>query len=164
MVAAPGCPRNVPATSINARLEPRAMSDANYPPLNETHSDDLPRTLRRERENRERIAREQQVATSGGSWDRHDGAAPAASYAPAVYGQGDATAYEAPYGTGVGTGAVTVNRFKVPFFSLMGFFIKCVFAAVPALLILMAMLYGIGVALQMYFPQLIKMKILISFP
>ena len=60
--------------------------------------------------------------------------------------------------------AGTVTRFKVPFFSLMGFFIKAVFAAVPAILILVSMLYGLGIALQTYFPQLIKMKILISFP
>ena len=58
----------------------------------------------------------------------------------------------------------TFTRIKVPFFSLMGFFIKAVFAAIPALLILIAMLYGLGLALQAYFPQLIKMKILISFP
>ena len=60
--------------------------------------------------------------------------------------------------------AGTVTRFKVPFVALMGFFIKAVFAAVPAILILVLMLYGLGIALQTYFPQLIKMKILISFP
>ena len=46
----------------------------------------------------------------------------------------------------------------------MAFFIKAVFAAIPAMLILIAMLWGLGIALQTYFPELIKMKILISFP
>jgi len=143
------------------------MSDQ-YPPLTDT-SDDLPRTLRRERESRERAAREMQAraqaagAPGGLAWDR-GGQSPAPQ--PSVYGAPEPTgAYEHPHGdTSREIEAATVTRIKVPFFSLMGFFIKAVFAAIPALLILIAMLYGLGVALQAYFPQLIKMKILISFP
>ena len=142
------------------------MSDGQYPPITE-NPDDLPRTLRRERENRERAAREQTMReqmSDRTSWDR--GGKPLATQ-PSVYGTPEPSnnpydnAYQA---TSSDPAQVTVTRFKVPFFSLMGFCIKVVLAAIPALLILLAMLYGLGVALQTYFPQLIKMKILISFP
>jgi hypothetical protein len=63
-----------------------------------------------------------------------------------------------------GPAKAVVTRIKVPFFSLMGFFIKAVFAAIPALLILIGLFYGVGIALQTWFPELIKMKIVISFP
>lgn len=137
------------------------MSDQ-YPPLTDT-SDDLPRTLRRERESRERAAREMLArgqapgAPGGLAWDR-GGQQPATQ--PSIYG-GHEHDYDQPSRD---LDAATVTRIKVPFFSLMGFFIKAVFAAIPALIILIAMLWGLGTALQTYFPQLIKMKILISFP
>ncbi len=137
------------------------MSDGQYPPLTDS-TDDLPRTLRRERESRERAAREMQARSAQSAertgWDR-GGNSPVAQ--PSIYVSEPAPAYD---NTSRDTESMTVTRFKVPFFSLMGFFIKCVFAAIPALIILIAMLYGLGIALQTYFPQLIKMKILISFP
>ena len=136
------------------------MSDGKYQPLTDS-TDDLPRTLRRERDNRERAAREQQARTQAPqtAWDR--GEVPATQSA---YGTPEpANPYDGQMAPGEPASAV-VRRIKVPFFSLMGFFIKAVFAAIPALLILIAMLYGLGLALQAYFPQLIKMKILISFP
>jgi hypothetical protein len=141
------------------------MSDGKYQPLNEA-TDDLPRTFRRERENRERAAREQAERTA---WDRGNSLTQAPSgqqvaAQPSVYGGAEpVNPYDTPRPEGGDAGG-TVTRFKVPFFSLMAFFIKAVFAAIPALLILIGMLYGLGLALQAYFPQLIKMKILISFP
>ena len=39
------------------------------------------------------------------------------------------------------------------------FFIKAVFAAIPALIALIALLWLFGQGLQSYFPQLVKMKI-----
>ena len=60
--------------------------------------------------------------------------------------------------------AVTVTDFDVPFAKLMMFFIRAVFAAIPALLVLMAFLWLFGQALQTFFPQLLKMKILIYMP
>lgn len=142
------------------------MSDGQYPPLTDA-TDDLPRTLRRERESRERAAREMQARSAQAgertAWDREawDRGGNSAVAQPSTYAAEPMSAYE---NEPRGTDPVTVARFKVPFFSLMGFFIKCVFAAIPALIILIAMLYGLGIALQTYFPQLIKMKILISFP
>ena len=44
------------------------------------------------------------------------------------------------------------------------FFIKAVFAAVPALLLLTAMLWLFGQGLHATYPQLLKMKILIYVP
>lgn len=140
------------------------MSDGQFPPLTD-HSDDLPRTLRRERDNRERAAREQKAreqAPERTAWDR--GQLPATQASP--YGTPEpANPYDTTYPIEKADAAkVTVTRFKVPFFSLVGFCIKVVLAAIPALIILGAILYGVGVVLQTYFPQLIKLKILISFP
>lgn len=59
---------------------------------------------------------------------------------------------------------VTVTRLNVPMRSLMIFFMKAVFAALPALLVLMIVLWTIGEVLQRYFPWLLKMRILIQFP
>ena len=137
------------------------MSDGKYQPLTDS-TDDLPRTLRRERDNRERAAREQQARTQAPqtAWDR--GQVPATQSA---YGSPEpANPYDGPHMAPGEPGGAVVRRIKVPFFSLMGFFIKAVFAAIPALLILTAMFYGLGIALQTYFPQLIKMKIMITFP
>ena len=137
------------------------MSDGKYQPLT-GEMDDLPRTLRREREKLERAAREQMPAERT-SWDRGQGPSAQAPFGAAE--AANAFPYENGYpAPGSDVSKTTVTRFRVPFFSLMGFFIKAVFAAIPALLILIAMLYGLGLALQQYFPQLIKMKILISFP
>jgi hypothetical protein len=107
---------------------------------------DLPRTLRREREAREREARERDAKARAATLT-HD------------FGASDA--YE-PFGA-AGTPAV-VTRFDVPFAHLTMFFIKAVFAAVPALIILGAMLWLAGDILRNVFPWLVKMQILIRFP
>jgi hypothetical protein len=112
--------------------------------------DDIPRTFRREREARERAATQSQEAA----------AAAAAAQATAAYAHPQS--YEAAFGSDVPPGVV--KKFKVPFFSLMLFFIKAVFAAIPALLLLSAMLWGGGQLLTKYLPWLLKMKIVISFP
>jgi hypothetical protein len=44
------------------------------------------------------------------------------------------------------------------------FFIRAVFAAIPALIVLTAILWVFGHALEIFFPQLLKMKILIYMP
>jgi hypothetical protein len=99
--------------------------------------DDLPRTIRRERDARERQARERETAAAASvpSID-HDGAYGALASPPA-----------------------TVTAIDMPFVGLMTFFIKAVFAAVPALIMLTALLWLFGQGLQSFFPQLLKMKI-----
>jgi len=121
------------------------MSDTHLALPADGGPDDLPRTLRREREAREREARAKQM-THG------------ADYAPAHERDAeDGHGYDDYY-------PVAVHRLEVPFFRLMFFFIKAVFAAVPALIILLALLWGAGELLQRFFPELIKMQILIHFP
>jgi hypothetical protein len=108
--------------------------------------DDIPRTFRREREARERAAASQTPAPPPDTSNNY--ASP--------------HAYEAAFGSDVPPGVV--RKFKVPFFSLMLFFIKAVLAAIPALILLAAMLWGGGQLLTKYFPWLLKMKIMITFP
>jgi hypothetical protein len=104
--------------------------------------DDLPRTIRRERDAREREARERRSAAPAPMLDRRgepDFALPPAN-------------------------AATVVDFDVPFPKLAMFFVRAVFAAVPALVILLAILWAVGHTLQLFLPQLLKMKILIYMP
>jgi hypothetical protein len=110
------------------------------PTFSMTADDDLPRTIRREREAREREARERQAAVS----------------APAMPREGEFEVPAAP--------AATVVDFDVPLAKLAMFFVRAVFAAIPALLVLMALLWVLGHTLQTFFPQLLKMKILIYMP
>lgn len=148
---------------------PMAMADPNFTPLGDEQTDDLPRTFRREkearaREARERAAQERAAAPTLSTMPEGYGPAPAPhasqlppqprveadpSYAPAIA--------DMPY-------PASVRRFDVPFFHLMTFFLKAVVAAIPALIVLIAILWVAGTALQAFFPELVKMKILISFP
>lgn len=106
--------------------------------------DDLPRTIRRERDAREREARERQAAIPSPAFEREG------------FMSGAVAAPSAP--------AATVTDFEVPFVRLMLFFLKAVIAAIPALLVLTLLLWLFGHGLQSYFPQLLKMKILIYMP
>jgi len=118
-----------------------------------TLDDDLPRTLRRARD--ERDARERDA--NGHRIPSSLRAATGAASAQATQA-GDATLQ-----TSKGDG-VTVTRLNVPFGNLVAFFMKAVFAALPALLVLMIVLWTMGEVLQRYFPWLLKMRILIQFP
>jgi hypothetical protein len=112
-----------------------------------TLDDDLPRTFRREREARERQALERDT--------------------PPVLSKPAAVPRLAPDPVAANTlpgESVTVTRFDVPFGHLAKFFVKAVFAALPALILLTIVLWGVGEVLQRYFPWLLKMRILIQFP
>ena len=109
------------------------------PTFSMTADDDLPRTIRREREARERQARERQAP------------------APAL-DRDVAPALEMP------APAATIIDIDMPFAKLAMFFIRAVFAAIPALIVLTAILWVFGHTLQLLFPQLLKMKILIYMP
>ncbi len=127
-----------------------AISDPPFSiPVADGGPDDLPRTLRREREAREREARERQAREA-----RERAAARPAGYHTFAPGMMD--------GTSADSGIVT--RLDLPFLHLMAFFLKAVFAAVPALIVLGLMLWGAGHALLTWFPDLVKMQILILFP
>ena len=116
--------------------------------------DDLPRTLRRERDAQARRAREQELSDA-------PGAAPAAftpdvaapQFEPPPYEFEDAAAPPA-----------TIKRLDIPFLHLMFFFLKAVIAGIPALLLLLGLLWLIGEVVTQTFPELIKMQILIRMP
>jgi hypothetical protein len=57
-----------------------------------------------------------------------------------------------------------VTDFQVPMHRLVRFFLKAVIAAIPAMLLLIAILIGIGEGLEYLFPELVKLKVLIYAP
>lgn len=113
--------------------------------------DDLPRTLRRERDARERELREREMPAASAP-DEHFGGAQAASYAQ--------PAYAPDYGDGSPGG--TVTRLQIPFLHLVRFFLKAVIAAIPALILLTVLLWGMGQGLKTFFPNLLHFQIKIE--
>lgn len=123
--------------------------------------DDLPRTLRRERESREREAREREAQFASQPYASQPAytaqpVQPSAQAGYADYPQQDA--YAAPMFSG------TVNRFEVPFFHLMRFFLKAVLAAIPALILLTAVIIAGGLAFKHLVPGLRQFEIVIRPP
>jgi hypothetical protein len=125
-----------------------------FPIPADNEMDDLPRTLRREKEARLREAREREMQASGY-------APPQPEPMPLSVSRED-TYPAAPMKSGAAP--ATVTQLDIPFGHLAAFFIKAVFAAIPAILILMGLLWLFGQALETMFPELLKMKILITFP
>lgn len=115
------------------------------PRLSMTADDDLPRTLRREKEARDREAR--QLENTAG---------------PVHYEAGDNFTYEPaePYQEA----EVTVGYLNIPFFHMMAFFIKAAIAAIPALIMLAAVTYGMLWALGTLFPTVFKSGLVLWLP
>lgn len=113
--------------------------------------DDLPRTLRREREARDRAQK------PGHS---HMGLAPP-NYAPSA-----STSFvpEPAMPDHVMMTGNTVTDIRIPFFRLMMFGFKLVFAAVPALILFLALMWLAGHALMTFFPWLVKVQLLVRVP
>ena len=111
----------------------------------DAEEDDLPRTIRREREAREARAREMRAREARERLStepaRFSGFAPEMVYSAAPAGMR--------------------GGLDIPFGKLMAFFAKAVFAALPALVILIGLVWLGMHALQMVFPDLIKLKVLI---
>lgn len=118
--------------------------------------DDLPRTLRRAREEKERELRER-----GQDTGLDAGPGRVGPRAPDLSHQIEHPVDHAPP-LALGSSGV-VSRLEVPFFHLVGFFLKAVFAAIPAILLLAALLWLGGKALQTFFPGLGRMQIHIQF-
>jgi hypothetical protein len=114
--------------------------------------DDLPRTVRRERDARAREARERDDTLR-----RDDSLRDAPRFINRDAGYPRPNFGDEPI-------PAAVTRFDVPFMRLVMFFLKAVIAAIPALILLGVMLWFAGHILQTQFPELIKMKILITFP
>lgn len=154
------------------------------------HHDDLPRTFRREREAREREAREREAREREA--EAHDAAMAAAhpshghhgphghpphhgyqQPSPAYQAHEAASEFGAPepapafgadampvFGGAMAPG--TVTRFEVPFLHMMVFFLKAVIAAIPALILLTALLWAGGQGLKAFFPGFRHFEIVIK--
>jgi hypothetical protein len=129
-------------------LEALGVASVDFPLTADEGAEDLPRTLRREKEARERAAREREAKARAATLT-HD------------FGASDV---RHDHRLAADAAGVAVTRFNVPFFHLMGFCIKAVLAAVPALILLTALLWLGGALLKAYYPELIHMQILITFP
>ncbi|MFA5950326.1 MAG: hypothetical protein WC807_08590 [Hyphomicrobium sp.] len=141
-----------------------AMTDTNVELTADAEMDDLPRTFRREREARAREAREREAREREARErpvDARREREPGFSGAPAYLARGRS---RVPHVYGDDPISAAVTHFDVPFFRLMGFFLKAVFAAVPALIVLGVMMWFAGKGLSAYYPELVRMKIMITFP
>jgi hypothetical protein len=123
------------------------VASVEFPLMADEGVEDLPRTLRREREARERAAREREAKARAATLTHDFGASEARNEQPAFDASG-----------------ATVSRIEVSFGHLMMFFVKAVFAAIPALIILGVLMWFAGAILKAYYPEFIHMQILISFP
>lgn len=114
--------------------------------------DDLPRTLRRERDAREREMREMREREMAAA-DEGYGAAGPQPYPTQPYGYDYVP---------MGTSGVTVTRLRIPFMHLMFFFMKAVVAAIPALILLTVLLWGMGQGLKAFMPGLRHFEIIVK--
>ncbi len=135
------------------------MSDPDFPL---TPDEDLPRTFRRARRERDAAQRDAGAGDPAQLAASHGAAQTAAMSAAEPLSGPQPAPFE--HGPGTQKPHVVVREFKVSFFHLMFFFIKAVFAAIPALIILGGLLWLGGEYLTTSYPELLKMKILIQFP
>lgn len=129
------------------------MAEHEIPLTGDEDMDDLPRTLRRERAALEQAAREREATSSA----RRGSKAPdLGAHIKPHYGA-DGYVEEDPY-------PAVVKQLDIPFLHMMVFFLKAVIAAIPALIVLGAIVWLSGEILQQFFPWLIKMRVIIQFP
>jgi hypothetical protein len=134
--------------------------------------DDLPRTLRREREarekeKREREARESRVAKGPAPTStaaRPDNRSASLEASPSLHVPRDTDLTRPEPDGDPDYPATTVKRIDVPFFHMMRFYLKAVVAAIPALILLTGIMWGMGQLIKMFFPWLLKAQIFIQFP
>ena len=126
--------------------------------------DDLPRALRRERDARDREQRDREQRERDGAMAAQHQPYPQpssqAGYGPDVshhdYAHADQSSLYPMPSAGV------VNRLEIPFLHLVWFCVKAVFAAIPALLLLSALLFAGGQVLKRFFPDLRHFEIIIK--
>jgi hypothetical protein len=137
-----------------------SMTEPGLIPLDDDGSDDLPRTFRREKEARAREARERAAQERAAAPSLSTG--PDSRFAPPspqIEPRDDTQPFieDMPHPS-------SVRRFDVPMLHMTWFLIKAVIAGIPALILLSALLWLFGEALQVMFPELLKMRIIFSFP
>ncbi len=116
-------------------------------------SDDLPRTLRREREARGLNGNADRAAAGFGFSAPQSSMAATPAYVP-----------EPARGERVVIDGGTVTDVRIPFFRMMLFCFKLVFAAIPALILFFGLLWLAGHLLMTFAPWLVKLQILIRVP
>ena len=123
--------------------------------------EDLPRTVRQQKEARARdqAAREILNPQRGGAGRGQH--ASMGNHMSGEYRSGDYAAAQSPPGE---YPSATVMRLQLPFLHMVGFFLKAVLAAIPALILLMLILWGVGQIAKHFLPWLVQMKIDITFP
>ena len=121
--------------------------------------EDLPRTLRREKAAQERLAHEQRQHEQRQS----ETISPSSPTPPALTDDRSPYAHDG-LDDDFEARAATVTQLDIPFFHLMLFFLKAVIAAIPALILLGAILWLAGEVLIALFPDLVKLQILIRSP
>lgn len=131
------------------------MSDTS---LMQANDEDLPRTLKREKEARARDQLAREILNAPRTGYSSAAAPPSAEPTTMAY---PASPSMLPPGE---LPQVSVARFEVPFLKMVTFYLKAVVAAIPALILLMMILWAIGQVAQTFLPWLVKMRILITFP
>jgi hypothetical protein len=117
-----------------------------------SEEEDLPRAFKREKEARERHTREHAMPRDVRP-QQHVGS----HASPRNYDdEFERVVASEPMG-------VTVTALDIPFTRLVAFFMKAVIAAIPALILLLAIFWTIGQLAQTYMPWLVKLKILIAW-
>ena len=135
------------------------MSDTHLALPSDGGPDDLPRTLRRAREAKEREAQARESALrEGGGREPADasGGQTSSGFGSLEPDMRNVYAEELT--------PASVRSIDVSFVRLMLFFLKAVIAAIPAIILLTAILWVGGQMLKMLVPQLIHAEILIRFP
>lgn len=137
-------------------------TDTNFPLTAEDGHDDLPRTLRRAREEKEQAQRAAEAATT----PKSPTSSSTSSLNPSLGAETDSF-HAGDRFQDVDNGSYvesTVRRFDVPFLHLVSFFLKAALASIPAVIVLMVLLWGIGQAVEAFAPDLLQTKILIYNP
>lgn len=146
----------------DAHGEPRIMAEPTFSKVAETppFDDDLPRTLRRERENQSRRA----ASTSTAANDGQSAPVLTLNSPPEPVASIPSVGRRPMRDDAMDHARSTVTRLEIPFLHLMAFFLKAVIAAIPALILLLALLWLAGEALTATFPDLVKVQVLIRMP
>ena len=135
------------------------MTDTSY---RSGGDDDLPRTVRQQKEARARDQAAREILNAPrATAARGPSSSTLGNHLASDFLGDDFPAAQAPPGE---YPAATVKRIELPFLHMVFFFLKVVIAAIPALILLTAILWGVGQIAKHFLPWLIQMKIDLTFP
>lgn len=135
------------------------MTDTSY---HSGGNEDLPRTVRQQKEARKRDQAAREILNP----PRSSASSPraASSMANQLAGEYRGSEFAVAQSPPGEYPRATVSRLQLPFLHMVGFFLKAVVAAIPALILLMLILWGVGQIAKHFLPWLVQMKIDITFP